>query len=234
MARKNRMRSDRFKPAPQSGGTVLGLIIGLIIGLSIAVWVAVTIMKTPLPFVDKLVKQTQPAGELGDPNKTMSGGARERREKVDESDPEASAPLAPAAPAAPAAWSRPPATPAPSIESVISSKASVVERPKSTVTTSQSANVAVQPPVVAPDAANEEKFTYYLQAGAFRELSDAENARAKLALMGVVSTVAERRSELGVLYRVRVGPFVEVEALNRVRTRMSDNGVDAAVVRVPK
>lgn len=233
MARKNRMRSDRFKPAPQSGGTVLGLIIGLIIGLSIAVWVAVTIMKTPLPFVDKLVKQTQPAGELGDPNKTMSGGARERREKVDESDPEASAPLAPEAPAAPAAWSKPPATPAPSIESVISSKASVVERPKSTVTTSQSANIAAQP-VAAPDAANDEKFTYYLQAGAFRELSDAENARAKLALMGVVSTVAERRSELGVLYRVRVGPFVEVEALNRVRTRMSDNGVDAAVVRVPK
>lgn len=234
MARKNRMRSDRFKPAPQSGGTVLGLIIGLIIGLSIAVWVAVTIMKTPLPFVDKLVKQTQPAGELGDPNKTMSGGARERREKVDESDPEAIAPIAAEAPAAPAAWSRPTPTPAPSIESVISSKASVVERPKSTVTTSQSANVAAQPPVAAPDAANDEKFTYYLQAGAFRELSDAENARAKLALMGVVSTVAERRSELGVLYRVRVGPFVEVEALNRVRTRMSDNGVDAAVVRVPK
>ena len=146
------MRSDRFKPAPQSGGTVLGLIIGLIIGLSIAVWVAVTIMKTPLPFVDKLVKQTQPAGELGDPNKTMSGGARERREKVDESDPEAIAPIAAEAPAAPAAWSRPPATPAPSIESVISSKASVVERAKSTVTTSQSANVAAQPPVAAAES----------------------------------------------------------------------------------
>ncbi len=229
MARKNRMRSDRLNRPRQSGGTVLGLIIGLIIGLSIAVWVAVTIMKTPLPFVDKLVKQTQPAGELGDPNKTMSGGARERREKVDETDPEVSAP------AAPAAWSKPPAAPAPTIESVISSKASAIERPKpeKNSITSQSANVAAQPLPTA-DPASEEKFTYYLQAGAFRELSDAENARAKLALMGVVSTVAERRSELGVLYRVRVGPFVEVEALNRVRTRMSDNGVDAAVVRVPK
>ena len=64
----------------QQGGTVAGVIIGLIVGLVIAVWVAMTIMKTPLPFVDKLGKQTQPAGELGDPNKTLPGGARERRE----------------------------------------------------------------------------------------------------------------------------------------------------------
>ena len=70
----------------QRGGTVTGVIIGLIVGLTVAVWVAMTIMKTPLPFVDKLGKQTQPAGELGDPNKTLPGGARERREKLDDED----------------------------------------------------------------------------------------------------------------------------------------------------
>jgi cell division protein FtsN len=55
-----------------------------------------------------------------------------------------------------------------------------------------------------------------------------------LALMGVAATIAERKSELGTLYRVRVGPFSEIEAMNRARVRLSDNGVDAAVVRVPK
>ena len=60
----------------QRGGTVTGVIVGLIVGLTVAVWVAMTILKTPLPFVDKISKQSQPAGELGDPNKTMPGGAR--------------------------------------------------------------------------------------------------------------------------------------------------------------
>jgi cell division protein FtsN len=52
--------------------------------------------------------------------------------------------------------------------------------------------------------------------------------------MGVAASIAERKSDLGVLYRVRIGPFAEVEAMNRARARLSDNGVDAAVVRVPK
>jgi cell division protein FtsN len=65
--------------ARQAGGTVAGLIIGLIIGLTIAVWVAITIMKTPLPFVDKLGKQNDAADTAIDPNATLPGGARDRR-----------------------------------------------------------------------------------------------------------------------------------------------------------
>ena len=216
----------------QAGGTVMGVIVGLIIGLSIAVWVAMTILKTPLPFVDKLGKQTKPAGDLGDPNKTLPGGARERRERM--SDPEqAEAPAA--QPAAPAITSKPvapavkkPPEPVPVID--IPAKPPIVERSK------PEKNVVVATPAeqAAAAAGADEKFTYYLQAGAFRELADAESTKAKLALMGVAASVAERRSELGSLFRVRIGPFTEVDAMNRARTRLSDNGVDAAVVRVPK
>ena len=76
------MRRFGFYAKRQAGGTLTGLIVGLIIGLSIAVVVGLTIMKMPLPFVDRLGKQSEPAGELGDPNKTMPGGARERRERL--------------------------------------------------------------------------------------------------------------------------------------------------------
>ncbi|MGI4937094.1 MAG: SPOR domain-containing protein, partial [Janthinobacterium lividum] len=89
----------------------------------------------------------------------------------------------------------------------------------------------------AADAANAdptEKFTYFLQAGAFLEQGDAENARAKLALIGVSANIAERKSDNGTLYRVRVGPFGQLEAMNRVRGRLTENGVDVAVIRVPK
>ncbi len=216
----------------QAGGTVMGVIIGLIIGLSIAVWVAMTILKTPLPFVDKLGKQTKPAGELGDPNKTLPGGARERRERM--ADPEQVESTAATAVAKPAPVPAPtPATaPAKKVPEPVtvdtSGKPPVIERSKA-----EKSAVVVTPAEQAAAGADE-KFTYYLQAGAFRELADAESTKARLALMGVAASVAERRSELGSLYRVRIGPFNEVDAMNRARTRLSDNGVDAAVVRVPK
>jgi cell division protein FtsN len=205
-------RLPRRRLHPQRGGTLTGLIIGLIIGLAIAVGVAMTIMKTPLPFVDKIGKQAQPAGELGDPNKTLPGGARERRESLNDTEGPAEMPMPlPAAvpkKSAPAALA--PATPA------ALSPGSAAELPNASAPTGSA------------------DFTYYLQAGAFRELQDAEATKARLALMGVAATIAERKSEVGTLYRVRVGPFAEVEAMNRARVRLSDNGVDAAVVRVPK
>lgn len=215
----------------QAGGTVMGVIIGLIIGLMIAVWVAMTILKTPLPFVDKLGKQTKPAGELGDPNKTLPGGARERRERM--ADPEQAEAagtqlVRPAPPAAVAATVPARKAPEPLEASELPSKPPVVERSR------LEKNVVVTTPAEQAAAGADEKFTYYLQAGAFRELADAESTKARLALMGVAASVAERRSELGSLYRVRIGPFTEVDAMNRARTRLSDNGVDAAVVRVPK
>ena len=239
------MRRFGFYAKRQAGGTVTGLIVGLIIGLSIAVVVGLTIMKMPLPFVDRLGKQSEPAGELGDPNKTMPGGARERRERLADEDAGADA-TSPAAGVAAKKLPEPLPEPAATIESVIKSRAAATERaaseknvatptaPPPPAPTPSSAPTAATAATPSTAAANDEKFTYSLQAGAFREIADAENTKAKLALLGVAATVAERRSELGSLFRVRIGPFTEVEAMNRARSRLSDNGVDAAVVRVPK
>lgn len=191
----------------EQGGTLAGVIVGLILGLLIAAGVAITITKTPLPFVDKLSKQSQPAGELGDPNKTLPGGARERREQLVDKNP--------------AVQQAAPATVTPQVTPQVTPPAREKEK-----------NAPASSPVADP--APDERFTYYLQAGAFREPNDAEATKAKLALLGVAASIAERQSELGVLYRVRVGPFADVETMNRTRVRLSDNGVDVAVVRVPK
>ena len=53
-------------------------------------------------------------------------------------------------------------------------------------------------------------------------------------MLGVAATVSERRIETGTLYRVRVGPFKDTDTMHKMRTRLNDNGVDAAVVSVPK
>lgn len=86
----------------------------------------------------------------------------------------------------------------------------------------------------AAKAESDEKWIYYLQAGAFRERADAESMKAKLALLGFEASVSERQADTGTLHRVRIGPFGQMETMNRVRGKLSDNGVDVAVVRIGK
>jgi len=74
--------------------------------------------------------------------------------------------------------------------------------------------------------------TLYLQAGAFQKPADADNLKAKLALMGLEASVQEVNiPDKGVMHRVRVGPFAKPEEMNRVRTQLSQNGIQASVVK---
>lgn len=81
---------------------------------------------------------------------------------------------------------------------------------------------------------DENKYTYFLQAGAFRSPEDAESLRGKLALLGFEAKVSDTQTDNGTLHRVRIGPFAQTEAMNRLRSKLSDNGVDVAVVRIGK
>ena len=54
------------------------------------------------------------------------------------------------------------------------------------------------------------------------------------ALLGFEANVSDRATDNGVLHRVRMGPFNQVEAMNKVRSKLSENGIDVAVVRNQK
>ena len=62
-------------------------------------------------------------------------------------------------------------------------------------------------------------------------MSDAEAARAKLALLGFEAAISDRTSDSGVLHRVRIGPYNQVEAMNKASAKLLDSGVDVAIVR---
>ena len=93
------------------------------------------------------------------------------------------------------------------------------------------ANTAAPAPSAPAPAAGAEGYIYYLQAGAFREMSDAENTRAKLALLGFEAAITDRTTDGGVLHRVRVGPYTGPEAMNKARAKLLDSGIDVAIVR---
>lgn len=74
---------------------------------------------------------------------------------------------------------------------------------------------------------------FYLQAGSFQNAPDADNLKARLALVGIEAAIQTTSlPDKGVYHRVRIGPYSDVEELNRIRTVLKQNGVDAALVKV--
>lgn len=212
-----------FSPLRQRGSTLTGIIIGLIIGLGIAVAVALVITKGASPFTDRSNKMGRPAdlepSQANDPNKPLYGTRTPVRETP---KPAPAAPAAaPAAPAAPAA--------APADADPLGAAIAGMQTPRRAPAPSPA---PVNTVAAAPAAAAvTDGYIYYLQAGAFREMSDAENTRAKLALLGFEAAITDRSTDSGVLHRVRVGPFTQVEGVNRARAKLLDSGIDVAIVR---
>lgn len=207
---KAQLRS--VSPARQRGNTLTGIIIGLIIGLVIAVIVALMITKGATPFTGKtgkLGKMGEPqAGQAADPNKPLYGNKEAAREANKQF---AGKPKAPEA------------------------------DPLGDVIAGLDNDAAADAPAPAAAAAaapaaeaGEERIIYYLQAGAFREMADAENTRARLALLGFEAAITDRTNGADVLHRVRIGPYNQAEAMNRARAKLIDAGIDVAIVRNQK
>src|SRR5437762_13475806 len=77
------------------------------------------------------------------------------------------------------------------------------------------------------------KDSYFLQAGSFQNPADADNLKARLALMGLEASVEPANlAEKGVWYRVRLGPYTRVDDINRVRQQLTQNGVDASLIKI--
>ena len=232
--------ASRFSPARrQRGNTLVGIIIGLVVGLGIAVVVALMITKGASPFTDKsggkAGKSAEPtAGQIADPNKPMYGNkeaAKEAARDFSKEPRELSTPgtqtATPAVvtPAAPV----PKAPPADPLQELIGT---LKDKPAPKTPAAAPAPQA-KAETRAADAASD-KWIYYLQAGAFQNMADAESTRGKLALLGFEAAISDRSTDNGVLHRVRIGPFNQVDAMNRARTKLSENGVDVAVVRNQK
>jgi len=73
--------------------------------------------------------------------------------------------------------------------------------------------------------------SYLLQAGAFRASSEAESMKARLALIGFEARVLDAQVNGQTLYRVRVGPYSQLDSMNRARAKLAENGIEASVVR---
>ena len=193
----------------QKGGTFLGFIIGLITGLVIAVIVALLITKTPIPFAgrqDKAESAPVPATATTpatDPNQSLYGK---------DAKPAASSTTAPAGPT-------PAGTGSPANMNSVS--------PAQTSEQKDPIAAAIKQKETAKA---EDKSVYWLQAGAFKNRTDAENMRGNLALLGFESSISEATSNNAKVYRVRLGPY-KSSNVNSAHSKLAQNGIKTTITR---
>ena len=215
----------------QREGFVLGMIVGLLIGLGLALGVALYITKVPLPFIDKVPQRTaeQDAAEAEhnknwDPNSPLYGKNPAKPKAVPVPAPAASPAEGASAPAEPEGTESPvaPATHA-SAPKPAASAASSARNP---------AAILSGEPVSTNGASD--SLSYQVQAGAYGSQPEAEQQRAKLAMMGLEARIQEREVNGRTMYRVRLGPYAQREQAEDVRVKLSAAGLDSALVRIQK
>ncbi|MCV2370259.1 SPOR domain-containing protein [Roseateles oligotrophus] len=224
----------------QRGGFVLGLIVGVLLGLGVALGVALYIAKVPIPFINKVPQRTaeQDVEEAArnknwDPNAPLAGKAGAKiasgvvgaapaitpvTAPATASEPAAAVPVAPAAIA-----SAPTQKPAEKSAEKPSEKAA--EKKADSKPDSKTAAAA---------AGAADPFMYFVQAGAFVKTEDAEQQRARLAMLGFSAKVLEREQSGRTVMRVRIGPLENREEAEEMQRKVEAAGIEANLVRVQR
>lgn len=71
---------------------------------------------------------------------------------------------------------------------------------------------------------------YILQVGSFRSANEAEQMKARLAMMGSTATIQTVTVNGDTWHRVRIGPFKGARKAEEMRRMLSDNNIDTMVV----
>lgn len=197
----------------QHGGTLLGFAFGLVVAFLVSFGVVWYLNKTPLPFVDRMFK-----------HETKEANGKEGQPPAPAGQP--GAPLA-----LPGKPGDKPVERKFEFYDILEGKKQAAPGPAPALPTSTPP--AAQAPAPAPAPAAQESGSLFLQAGAFQKTADAENLKARLAMLGYEASILDVEvPDKGVMHRVRIGPYANAEELNRIRGQLSQNGIAATVVRI--
>jgi cell division protein FtsN len=184
------------------GGTILGLVIGLAIGLSLALAVAFYISKTP----------PQERTGVKAPNLPLSikpavpADTEISEEEKPATQIDLNKPLQGKSPAVPSGSADPIAD---------------IAAGKSAADAATSAKADAKAEVV-----------FFVQTGAFASQSEADAQKASLAMQGMQSQISEGLIDGKSVWRVRIGPFANVDDSGIVRSKLTGMGIKPAVIKV--
>jgi len=188
----------------QGGSFLIGLFVGLVLGLGLALGVAFYLNKTPLPFLSKTNPPAAKDGEKGPGEASKSVAGM------------------PQGGAAGPGKDRPKYD---FYKILPGGEEPVTERE-----IKEAAKAAAKGQSSQAEAA---RGVFFIQAGSFQNPADADNQKAKIAILGFSSSVEPTTlPDKGTWYRVRIGPYTSLDDLNRVRRVLKENGIDASLVKL--
>lgn len=196
---------------PQHGGFALGLVSGLLLGLALALGVALYITKAPVPFINKVPQRTaeqdqaeQQRNRNWDPNAPLAGKPPRVAQAASAAASAASSAGAALATAAPAS---------------AGSGAAGLD-PAAILSGAQTPGPQIPAGIV-----------FFVQAGAYSRVEEAEQQRARLAMLGHGARISERDQHGRVVYRVRMGPYPTRSEAEGLQSRLLSSSIESQLVR---
>ena len=200
--------TSQLKTATFFFGGLIGFVVGLVVAGVLAIWVY---QATPFRAETTPHAKLDPVKPKIEPKPTGRVGELAK----DESKPDSERIVQPGAPSSmPSAASAAPTSAPPAVGSKPAPKAEV-------------AKADTEP---APSA--EARGRLWLQVGAYINKQDAENQRARFAVLGYEAQIQSADiPDKGTVHRVRVGPYRDPDEAGKVRGDLARQGIEVSVVK---
>ena len=216
-------RAPARTPHSAFGGTLVGIFIGIVVGLGMAATVAYWLMKNnpalPMPSLSRDAREAPQDAAA----KVAKADADKPRFDFYKILPGIEEPKVDPARRSTAAGDR---------ALVEQARERAAAKPPTPVDAAPARVPDKVVPVDAPPKLAKAADRFWLQAGSFSSVPDAENLRARLALAGWEATVQEGAlPDKSVRYRVRLGPYDNPDELGRMKSELARRGFDVAVIR---
>ena len=199
------MDTSQLKTSTFFFGGLIGFVIGLVVAGVIAIWIY---QSTPFRPETMPLAKLEPVKPKIEAKSTGQTGELARDEKKTEAErivqPGARPDASASAPAA-----------APAIKGAVKAEPNKVAAPT---------------PEPSPSA--EPRSRLWLQVGAYVNRQDAENQRARFAVLGYEAQIQSADvPEKGTVHRVRVGPYRDPDEAGKVRGELARQGIEVTVVK---
>ena len=223
-------RPRASSPAARGGGgggsLLTGLVLGALVGVAVAVGVAFYINRGTNPFMNKT---SAPPPDAVSSAPVVAPNQPEVLRPQGQSNDAAAQTAPPAADATPAPSAPPKATASAGERFDFYKMLPAMSDKNDTKPAAKPKDAQPEP---TPTTTVEAPKGAYLQAGAFQNEQDADNLKAKLALLGIEARIQTvETQDKGIWHRVRIGPFTNVADMDKVRGELQANGVQSASVK---
>lgn len=205
------MDTSELKTGTFFFGGLIGFVTGLVVAGVLAIWIY---QSTPFRPETSQAAKLEPAKPKTDAKATGQTGALAK----DEKKPEAERIVPPGTRSDPAASA--PTVPAPVAVDPFASQKAI------------SKSEAAKSPNAEPSPSAEPRGRLWLQVGAYVNRQDAENQRARFAVLGYEAQIQSADiPDKGTVHRVRVGPYRDPEEAGKVRGDLARQGIEVTVIK---